>query len=198
MPSILNVFILHEITIRRVIAKYRPAKDDIDDLVQEAFLKCFAAELKHPIANPKAFVLRTCRNVAISETRRKRHSTTTSFDESQGMEFFVDDDQATLEDIVHSRRKLVVFAEALSSLPEAHRQALILRKIDGLKFKEIADRLGVSVSTVEKRVAAALLRCHRHLSANGYEPDGVPQAPKGLQSKRVSAHLVSISQERMG
>ena len=65
-----------------------------------------------------------------------------------------------------------MFAEAVASLPEEVREAFLMRKMDGLKFKQIALRLDVSVSTVEKRVAAALLHCARHLRRNGYAMDG--------------------------
>ena len=57
MSKVFKAFVLNEPAIRRVLARYLSRMEDIEDLAQETFLKCFAAEAKTEIHNPKAFLL---------------------------------------------------------------------------------------------------------------------------------------------
>lgn len=171
MSKIYKAFQENEATIRRIVAKYRWKKEDIDDLTQETFLKSFAAEIKQEILNPKAFLFRVAKNVAISEAKRKRHVTTDSVEDLGGMDVYKDERHISAEDQLDSRQKLDVFSQAVATLPPKYSRALIMRKVDGLKFKQIALRLDVSVSTVEKRVAAALVRCNAYFKEKGYDPE---------------------------
>jgi len=67
------------------------------------------------------------------------------------------------EDRALAVEALVQLDAALQSLSPKAREALLLCRLDGLGYREIATRLGVSVSSVEKYVAAALLACHQAL-----------------------------------
>jgi RNA polymerase sigma-70 factor (ECF subfamily) len=57
---------------------------------------------------------------------------------------------------VMARQELDLLEEAISQLPDGCRVVLLLRKIEQLSHREIADRLGIAVSTVEKQHARAL------------------------------------------
>ena len=63
---------------------------------------------------------------------------------------------------------LVQIDPVLARLAPKPREALLLCKLDGLGYREIAQRLQVSVSSVEKYIAAGLLACYQAL----YEPAG--------------------------
>ena len=181
MSRISEAFDKHETSIRRVIARYRPLKDDVDELTQETFLKCFAAEMRQDIQNPKAFLLRVAKNVAISEAKKKRHATEFSYEETGGPDVYTVAGSISAEDEVLSRQKLRIAVEALASLSPEYRRALLMRKVDCLKYKQIAIRLGVSVSTVEKRVATALLECDIYFRSKGLDP-----LDFGAPSKQIS------------
>ena len=79
------------------------------------------------------------------------------------MEDFEDPDvigsrnQPGVEQQVDGRRRLALFATAVAALPSQCRKVLVLKKIEGLSQKEIASRLGIAESTVEKHLAKALL-----------------------------------------
>ena len=198
MSKIHKVFIENQSVVRRIVAKYRSNKEDVEDLVQDTFLKCFAADLKQTIHDPKAFIFRVAKNVAISEAKRKRHSTTHSIEDLGGIEVYEDVRQVSPERQVEEKRKLVLFSHALAELPPELRCALVMRKIDGLKFKQIATRLGVSVSTVEKRVATALLRCNSYLREQGHDfCENSPSQVKENQNKlKVIVAVSENSDER--
>jgi len=170
MSSLLSTFIAYETTLRRVVSRYRRRGDDVDDLVQEVFLRTFAASEKQDIGNPKAFLIRVAKNLAINEAAKKENSATTFLEDSEGADVLVDERQGTVEEQVDGRRKLFILSQAIAGLKPELREALWMCKVEKLKFKQIAARLGVSVSTVEKRVAAALVACNGYLRDQGYDP----------------------------
>ena len=69
--SITDAYVQHESAIRRFIGKFLPRPNDIEDVSQEAFLKAFVAEKKHSIEQPKSFLFRVARNMALSHSSPK-------------------------------------------------------------------------------------------------------------------------------
>ncbi len=169
MSKIYKAFIENEQVIRKIAGKYFRQAEDIEDMVQETFLKSFSAEIKQEIHNPKAYLFQVAKNVCLSNIKKKYNKTTNSVEDFGGLEVYKDEGLVSAEDQLDSRRKLFVLSQALASLTPEYRRVIIMRKIDGLKFRQIALRLDVSVSTVEKRMAYALLRCNEFLRQNGYE-----------------------------
>lgn len=187
MSEIYKAFRENEEIVRKIVARYRPHKEDIEDLLQETFVKCFAASLDYKIIDPRAFIFKVARNLAISEAKRKRHSTTNSIEDFVGLDVYEDKSVVSLEAQVYDQRKLAIFTRVLAELPDDLRRALIMRKIEGLKFKQIATRLDVSVSTIEKRVAAALLQCNDKLRARGYNLSEKGQKNSNSYDKKTGA-----------
>lgn len=170
MSGIFRAFLENETAIRRVLARYIKRRETIDDLVQETFLRSFAAEITEEIREPKRYLLRTARNLAISEVKKHSNTQTDFLADSRASEVLKDEASVTPEEQIDSKRKLVLFCEAIASLPESYRAPLLLRKMEDLKFKQIAMRLNITVSTAEKRVARALAMCQSYMRARGYSP----------------------------
>ena len=89
------------------------------------------------------------------------------------------------------QRKLLVFSEALASLSPELRRAFVMKRVDGLKFDQIATRLNVSKSTVEKRVAKAMALCEDYIRSKGIEPVevGLARKPDGSTGDKRFARL---------
>ena len=170
MSEIYRAFLKHEDAIRRMIARYCKHAEDIDDLAQQVFLRSFAAEAKEEIRDPKAFLLRVARNLALSEVKRHGRRFTDSLEDFESSEVLKDDRQVSAEDRLDSARKLAALSMAVAQLPAECRDALLMRKLENLRFKQIATRLNVSVSTVEKRIAKAMALCAKVLRREGYDP----------------------------
>lgn len=193
MSKILRAFIDNEGAIRRVFARYFSRSEDVDDLTQETFIKSFAAELKTDVREPKAFLLRVAKNLALSEVKKKSRVDTDYLEEKGPPEVLKDEVRPSVEDEYDARRKLAVFAQALASLPATHRQALLMRKMEHLRFKQIAKRLDVSVSTAEKRVASALVMCNAFLREAGYDPAEFGAAsPASTKSGSAAVSISSV------
>lgn len=170
MSDIYRAFLEHQTAIRRVIARYCAQPEDIEDLAQHTFLRGFAAETKAKIREPKAFLLRIARNLALSEIKRHGRRFTDSIEDCEVSEVLKDERQATAEDRLDATRKLAALSMAVAQLPPECRDVLLMRKVGRLRFKQIATRLNVSVSTVEKRVAKAMVLCAAALRQEGYDP----------------------------
>ncbi|MCG8507540.1 MAG: RNA polymerase sigma factor [Sphingomonadales bacterium] len=170
MSSIFEAFRANEQIIRRIFARHFRNTADIEDLTQETFIRCFAAEIKTEIHNPKSFLLRSAKFLALSERKKKRRTTTDYMEDSGGSEVFVDDREVSGEVRLDSRRKLAALAKAIASLPVTYRRAFLMRKMEGLKLAQIATRMNISVRTAQKRVARALETCDAYLREQGYDP----------------------------
>jgi len=129
--------------------------DAAHDLVQESYAKMLAADNWRSIANPRAYVRRIVRNLGIEQIRRARIVTIQQIANINALDH---PDQAPDSfSVVAGRDELKQVTAALDRLPPLCRQALVMRKFEDLSPREIAARLGLSLSTVEKRIARGLL-----------------------------------------
>jgi RNA polymerase sigma-70 factor (ECF subfamily) len=131
---------------------------EIEDLVQDVFTRIVARDSAERVEHLDAYVVRTACSVIADRARRgavrqaERH---VPFDaEVHGSEDF------DPERVLSGREELDAAAAALLSLPERTRTVFILRRLEGYRYREIAEHLGISVSAVEKHLVRAL----RHLS----------------------------------
>jgi len=169
MSRMLTAFLENERGIKRLLSRFFSRPQDVDDIAQETFLRAFAAEANQDILAPRAFLYRIARNLALNEKLRLSSTTTEYIEDSVNPDVLGSGEEISGEDHVYGRQKMAMFAEAVSSLPTQCRHVFLLRKVHGLSQKEVAERLGISVSTVEKHVATGLLRTNEYLRRQGYE-----------------------------
>jgi len=170
MSKIFEVFLQNESVLRRYISKFTSKAQEVEDFMQETFLNGFAAELRGEIYEPKAFLFRVARNLVFSDKRKQKRSPLESPDEPSDLDQILDKRQATVDDWLEGRRKLALLAMAVAQLTPQCRKAFLLRRIDGLQYQQITNRMNISVSAVEKHVANGLLKCNAYLRAQGYDP----------------------------
>ncbi|MBL8266374.1 RNA polymerase sigma factor [Steroidobacter sp.] len=170
MSEILNAFLRNEAAILRYLTRFRVGAAAAQDLLQETFLRGFAAELKTDIKEPKAYLFQIAQKLVLESMRRDGRSPTLALEDCGGAEQLLDEDQAGAEEWLEGRRKLALFVRAVAELPPQCRKAFLLRRIDRLQFKQIANRMSISVSAVEKHVMTGLLKCNAYLREHGYDP----------------------------
>lgn len=198
MSRIFAAFRKQEQAIRRIVAKYRSNPDDVEELTQETFLKGFAAELETEIHEPEHLLLKIAKNLALQAAQKKAVNMMDSIEDSGGVAVYQDEGQGDQERALDARRKLFVFSLALASLDADLRRALVMRRVEGLKYKQIATRLNVSVSTVEKRVAAAMIDCHVYLRRHGFDPAEFGAAPPAQSKPQAAAALARAARKEAG
>jgi len=140
---------------------------DAEDVVQEAYLRAlrFFGGFRGDDARP--WLLAIVRNTCFDWMRRNRpQEMTESFDEEMHV---VIDDRETPEASLLRRADQAMVRRAIEALPITWREVIILREIEGLSYKEIADVAGVRIGTVMSRLARARAKLMELLAAPGGE-----------------------------
>lgn len=170
MSEILEAYLRHERALKKYLFRFFPRGQDVDDVAQEAFIKAFATEIRTEVRHPKRLLFRAAKHAALSELAKKANTTTDSIEDFNDTAVLVDGRDVGAEKILDGKRKLAAFSMAVADLPPVCRQVFLLRKFEGLSAKEVAGRMKISVSAVEKHVAAGILKCSRRLRELGYDP----------------------------
>lgn len=179
MSRVLEAYNKDKAALKRYLRRFVGRSEDIEDIAQEAFLRAFAAESVKEIQSPKAFLFKVARNVALDEKAKQSHVAMMPLEDFGDTTVLDSSIQVSVEDEVESRRRLFVLAQAVADLPPQCARCFLMRKVYGLSYKEIATRLEISESTVEKHVALGALRCINHLRAKGYTPSEQSPKPSG-------------------
>ena len=129
-------------------------QDEPLDLVQEAFARLVSFMARETLSNPAPYLQRIARNLLFERTRRRK-SRMAAFHVpfGEGVDPAIDPEQAhriEAEDVMR------LYRQALAELPEKTRTVFLLHRVDELTYREIGERLGISVPTVQYHVARAL------------------------------------------
>jgi RNA polymerase sigma factor (sigma-70 family) len=126
---------------------------DADDVMQEACLRAFRSIGSVVDSSARGWVMTIMRNTAFTWIRKNRPSAVFTVDDLEGVELAqTDPGQPGPETMLIAKSEMQV---AIAALPAAFREAVILRDIHGLSYREIARRINVPVGTVMSRLARA-------------------------------------------
>lgn len=157
----------HESSLRSYLRGLFPSLPDIDDLVQESYVRLIRAREAGRISYIKAFLFTTARNAAMDLFRRRRVVTIDSV--GNLAELSVAEDRPDTRDAVSRQQELEMLSTAVRGLPERCRQVLTLRLLYGMAQKEIAAELGISEHTVKAQLAKGMRRCADFFEQRGVE-----------------------------
>jgi RNA polymerase sigma-70 factor (ECF subfamily) len=144
-----------------------PAIRDVDDVVQESYLRIWKAKMTQPIASAKAYLYTTARHLALNIIRRERRSPVT-FDGGDAASRVIED-KASVADVLTEQEKIELLTDALAALPARARALLLLHKFEGLTHAEIARRTGFTIKAVEHQVARGVRLCTDYFHARGHD-----------------------------
>jgi RNA polymerase sigma factor (sigma-70 family) len=153
------------------------------DLVQDVFLKLMTADGWSAIDNPRAYVLRMLRNTAIERMRRARIVNFRQLTEIDAYE--IDDEAPSPFRVAAGREEMARVQVALDSLPEPGRSLLIQRRVEGRSPTAMSRASGISLSTLEKRLARAYYLLERALGGGrdaGEAPEPAQSAEHAVNS----------------
>ena len=134
---------------------------EAEDLVQEAYAQVLSGADWRRIVSPDRFILRTIRNLACDRVRR---ANVVHFKDVAALEAAPDPLPGPAEQ-VQDRDELQRVLAAVQRLPPQCRKVVLMRRAEGLSPREIAEKLRISVSTVEKHLAKGL-RLLTHILAD--------------------------------
>jgi RNA polymerase sigma-70 factor (ECF subfamily) len=158
--SLLEAFLKCRQLLSRFIGRV-VAPSDIEDIVQETFIRSMQAGVVRRIDHPKAFMFRTARNLALNHVQRLDNRVRPHMVDVLDVDLQLATE--TLEAQFESHERFAYFCHAISKLPTKCRSAFILRKVYGLSQKEVAGFLEMTEGNVEKHVSRGLMRCIEYM-----------------------------------
>ncbi len=138
-------------------AKLRNGSFDADDVVQDVFTAYSNIREKNKIGNAGAYLFRMVKNFVYGYNRdwQKKDLLHEPYLEDKAENV----DEFSPEHLLSVKERHAVLTEAIRQLPEKKRRLLVLHRIDGLSYAEIARRTGLSQTTIKRLVAQAVEAC---------------------------------------
>lgn len=138
------------------------SRPDAEDAVQEAYLRAFRAYASLTGDDIRPWLLTIVRNTAYRAlAKRQRAGNVISFDEAfparigENAEANIASDTPSPEDLVLGEGQRTLVLAALAELRPAFREVIVLREMEGLAYREIADVTGAPIGTVMSRLSRA-------------------------------------------
>lgn len=189
--SLLRVFENHRTALKRFIARYLNNHHDIEDVAQESFLRAYRAGFDTDVRDPKSYLFRIAKNVAVSQLRLKSRQITDYIEDQSTSSVLTE--EFTLEDEVMAQQRLGVHCEAVASLPVQCRRVYIMRKVYGMSHREIAERMGIAVKTVEKHLYKGVERCDLYVTERMEGQDRAPIAGTVGKAAVTAGHVSQLN-----
>ena len=152
----------HVPMLRAWLLSQYPHERDIEDVVQEAIMRVLRARANGEVRAPKAFLFATARNLVVGGVRKSIRQGQFSLADLD--ELALTEDSEAASSAVARAEDLEFMGHAIQSLPTRCRQVITLRKIYGLSQEQIAQELGISVSTVESQVVIGMRKLEAYFA----------------------------------
>ncbi|MBI6549043.1 RNA polymerase sigma factor [Xenorhabdus lircayensis] len=140
---------------------------DSSDLSQDVFALWLNRKKQTPVRESRAFLFKIANNVLIDHWRKKQKQQAIQEEESEMVALQVPGKQADPAEIVEQQQRLQRLYDAIKTLPPRRREAFLMYRFEGLSQNEIAERMGISTSMVEKHIASALVHCKNYVDYHG-------------------------------
>ena len=136
------------------------SREDAEDITQETYLRLWRTIEDTAIESPRAYILRTARNLALDLIRknsRRSEADTLKIGADGEFEIEIEDTSPDLRPDVAYYKKLQKEAirESIEELPPSARELIILRDVEGLSYSEIATMLGIAEGTLKSKLFRA-------------------------------------------
>ncbi len=143
------IYEAHFDDLRRYLIFRSGDQDLSEDIAQNVFMKVWTKKIEIASGNIKSLLFKMATDEFISHIRKKKVEK--EYTESIDLKLIREPDNN--DDLLE---KKVLFQKALNQLPEKQKTALLMNKMQGLTYKEIAEILNLSQKAIEKRIGLAL------------------------------------------
>ena len=187
----LDTFIALRGRLAKVVTGIVPPSE-IEDIVQETFVRVCQIKNKDAVREPQSFMFRTAKNLALDHAKRAESRLTTAtdmIDDIPAAEFMQTSKNDTTYTQVASDEEFAQFCEAVRELPKQCRRAFILKKVYGFTLKEIMVEMNIGQPTVETYIVNGTKKCVKFLR------DKQEKFPEKISSTKNSKIPSSNGQE---
>lgn len=161
LSNVSRTFLENSDFLKNFLKRFLSREEDIEDLAQEAYLNAYRTEQERGVEQPKAYLFRVAKNLALNELSRKSKQMTVYIEDR--LASIPLDTKNSVEDEVEAQQSISVYYEAVAALPKRCRRVFLLRKVNGLRHKEIADQLGITIGAVEKHLRNGTKSCKAYI-----------------------------------
>ncbi|BBP61117.1 sigma-70 family RNA polymerase sigma factor [Pseudomonas sp. St316] len=155
-----HVFLAQRTPLLRTLERMVNNPSTAEDLLQETYLRVTRALGERTVEHLEPFVFQTARNLALDHLRARRIQSRTLLDDVPlEVVHNVVAHQSSAEDAAHAQQLLERLNVSLQALSSRQQQIFILSRLHGHSYQEIAERLGVSLSTVQKELKLIMAIC---------------------------------------
>ncbi|MEQ8392691.1 MAG: RNA polymerase sigma factor [Thalassospira sp.] len=167
ITDIRKLFLSHQRELHIYLTRLLRDADTAMDLTQETFVRI--SEYKgqgkaHDVVHARSYLYRVAHNLAIDYVRAQKRNPISGTDD-RNLES-IPNNAPSPEQIVGEQSELDYVKRALGELPEKTRNIFILVRVDGLTYRQTAEKLNISDSSVQKHVARAIAHVMRRMRDN--------------------------------
>jgi RNA polymerase sigma factor (sigma-70 family) len=137
-----------EAMLVQFIRKSSLSQADVEDVRQDVYMRIYEIAQKRIPQPTRPLLFRVARDFLIDRARRQQVVSIEAVENLEALNLAIDEPGP--ERTVMAREELRILQASLDKLPERFRQAVVMKKIDGLSTREIALRLGIAEKTAEK------------------------------------------------
>lgn len=168
----------HEASLRAWLRRRRLQGLEVDDIIQETYSRLIAADSVAHVLDAKSYAFQIASSVVIDHLRRMKVVSIASVPDLEAIEIRSEDPSPERQAI--DRAELHRLATAIAALPVRVREVFTLRRIHGLSQREVAEKMGIAESTVEKHMSRGFLIM---LDLFGYGGNAPPHPSSTLSGK---------------
>jgi RNA polymerase sigma-70 factor (ECF subfamily) len=144
----------HEAAVRTWLRRWTGRRQDIDDVIQEAYCRLASLEDVTHVGNGRAYLFQTTRNIVLEQVRRSKIVHIDNVTDIGALA--VVDEAPPMDRVVAGARELQRVQQLIEGLPLKCRRVFVLRRIHGVSQREIARMLGITQAAVEKQATRGL------------------------------------------
>ncbi|WP_434650149.1 RNA polymerase sigma factor [Pseudomonas sp. D1-2] len=155
-----HIFLAQRTPLLRTLERMVNNPSTAEDLLQETYLRVTRALSERTVDHLEPFVFQTARNLALDHLRARRIQSRALVDDVPlDIVNNVVAPQSSAEDAAHAAQMLERLNVSLQSLSPRQQRIFILSRLHGHSYQDIAQRLGVSLSTVQKDLKLIMAIC---------------------------------------
>lgn len=153
-----QLYVEHHSWLFSWLSKKVGCAEQAADFAQDTFCRLITAKSLSELKQPRAFLTTTATRLLVDASRRKQV-------EQQYLKhyYYYHGEQTQIineENLAIITESLLHIIAMLNNLPQLCQQAFLMNRLEGLRHKDIAEKLNIAPSTAKKYIAKALLHCH--------------------------------------